>query len=212
MDLRAKILRKIIVFVMVAAIAIPFISPEIFAAAKVTAEGKDVVGVGETFTVKVTYGGEQIGRVDGQLTYDTSKLEYISGGTSEGDTGYVQMKLAGTDGTITFTLKFKAIESGNTELQITTNEIYDFAEIPLDTPSLTKNIKIGSDGGGANDDGKKEEAAETESEALAEDEYAVEYLEDENNNNNNITMILLISAAVLLVLIIIIAVVLRKRR
>lgn len=210
MELRAKILRKIIVFVMVAAIAIPFISPEIFAAAKVTAEGPATVSTGETFTVRVTYGGdEQVGRVDGQLTYDTSKLEYISGGTSEGDTGYVQMKLAGTDGTITFTLKFKAIESGNTELQITTNEMYDFAEIPLDTPSLTKNIKIGSDGGGANDDGKKEEVEEIESEASAEDEYAVEYLEDENNN---ITMILLISAAVLLVLIIIIAVVLRKRR
>lgn len=42
MELRSKIFRKLIVFVMVAAIAIPFISPEIFAAAKVTAEcGRD---------------------------------------------------------------------------------------------------------------------------------------------------------------------------
>lgn len=208
MELRSKIFRKLIVFVMVAAIAIPFISPEIFAAAKVTAECGSKINVGDTFTIKVTYGGDQIGRVDGQLTYDTSKLEYISGGTSEGDTGYVQMKLAGTDGTISFDLKFKALEEGDTNLEITTNEIYDFAEISLDTPSLSKNINIGASGGGANDESiKKEDVAAT-------DPAADEIYQDEEfaeQQNNKLTMILIGSAAVLLLLIIVIAVVLRRR-
>ena len=209
MELRNKILKKLIVFVIVTAIAIPFISPEIFAAAKVTAECENNLSAGETFTVKVTYGGEQIGRVDGQLIYDTSKLEYISGGTSEGDTGYVQLKLAGTDGTISFDLKFKALEEGNTSLDITTNEIYDFAEIPLDTPSLTKDITIKSSGGGAaNDESSKEEVAATDPAAdpiYQDEEFA-------KQQNNKLTMILVGSAAVLVLLIIIISVVLRKRK
>lgn len=209
MELGSKILRKLIVFVMVAAIAIPFISPEIFAAATVTAECGSKVSVGDTFTIKVTYGGEQIGRVDGQLTYDTSKLEYISGGTSEGDTGYVQMKLAGTDGTISFNLKFKAIEEGSTNLEITTNEIYDFAEIPLDTPSLTKTISVSADGSSSIDENVSEEnlsATDPAADEIYQDEEFVE------EHNNKLTMILIGSAAVLVLLIIVISVVLRKRR
>jgi len=208
MELRYNIFRKLIVLVMVLAIAIPFISPEIFAAAKITAEGGDKVAAGDTFTVRVTYGGEDIGRVDGQLTYDTSKLEYIKGGSSEGDTGYVQLKLAGTDGTITFTLQFKALEAGETNLEITTNEIYDFAEIPLDTPSLTKTITI-NDGGGNKVEESEKETTDVSQDVTVENEYIDEAEEDEGIDT---TFILIISAAVILIIVIIISIVLRRRK
>lgn len=204
-----KILKKLTVFVLIAMITMPFVSSYTFAAAKVTAEGGANVKVGDTFIVKVTYGGDEIGRVDGQLTYDTSKLEYISGGTSEGDTGYVQMKLAGTDGTITFTLKFKALEEGSTNLEITTNEIYDFAEIPLDNPSLSKNIVIGGGERATENNTISEEELST-LEQVPYDPDQLEESDDESLFDN--TLFLIISAAVLVLLIIIISVVLRKRK
>ena len=48
--------------------------------------------VGDTVTVTVTYRGDALGYVNGQLTYDNSKMEYLSGGSSQGDAGLVELK------------------------------------------------------------------------------------------------------------------------
>ena len=48
--------------------------------------------VGDTVTVTVTYRGDALGYVNGQLTYDNSKREYLSGGSSQGDAGLVELK------------------------------------------------------------------------------------------------------------------------
>ena len=87
-----RVLRRIIVFLVVAAFAVPLLTPRVFAASTVSISGGDQVKGGETFTVTVTYSGAQIGSVNGSMTYDTNKLNYLSGGSSSGNTG------SGTDG------------------------------------------------------------------------------------------------------------------
>ena len=71
-------------FLVVAAFAVPLLTPRVFAASTVSISGGDQVKGGETFTVTVTYSGAQIGSVNGSMTYDTNKLNYLSGGSSNG--------------------------------------------------------------------------------------------------------------------------------
>ena len=62
-------------FLVVAAFAVPLLTPRVFAASTVSISGGDQVKGGETFTVTVTYSGAQIGSVNGSMTYDTNKLQ-----------------------------------------------------------------------------------------------------------------------------------------
>lgn len=213
MTIAEKVLRKIIIFVVVAAIAVPFITPEIFAASKVSVTGGDNVKAGETFTLTVAYtGGGEVGRVDGQLEYDTDSLSYISGGASTGDTGYVQLKEAGIDGVITFNLKFKALNSGSTEVRVSTNDMYDLDERAMDTPSTSKTVTISggnaSEGDSDSNDSDKQEETAVGAGVTASDDADITEAEDTVNT----TPILIAMAVVLVILIVIIAVVLKRKR
>lgn len=137
-----KILRKAAAVIVAMALTIPLISPGVFAESSVYINCSDSIKGGETFTAAVVFSGGDVGRVDAQLYYDTDELTYISGGTSKGDTGYVQLKSAGTEGAIVFNLKFQALTDGDAELQVTTNEMYDLDEGAMGTPSATKTISI----------------------------------------------------------------------
>ena len=46
------------------------------AGSSVVISGSKSVNQGESFTVTVTFKGDDIGRVDGQMTYDSSVLSY----------------------------------------------------------------------------------------------------------------------------------------
>ncbi len=141
-NIAENILRKLIAFVVVLSLAIPLMAPGVFAASEVSISGGNDVKGGETFTLAVTFSGGDVGRVDAQMLYDTDALTYISGGTSSGDTGYIQLKSAGTEGAIVFNLKFQALAEGSTELQVTTNEMYDLDEMPMETPMTFTTINI----------------------------------------------------------------------
>ena len=142
-SLTEKLLRKLIIIVVIMALAIPFITPQVFAASTVSIGCSSSVKGGETFTVNVAFGGGSVGRVIAYMNYDASKISYISGGSSTGDTGYIQLNEAGIDGTISFELKFRALKDGDTTLEVITNEIYDLDEMILDDqPSASKTITI----------------------------------------------------------------------
>ncbi len=204
--LSEKILRKIIAFIVVIAFIVPFMAPGVFAASSVSISGGDNVEGGDTFSVAVTFGGGDVGRVDAQLLYDTDQLTYISGGTSSGNTGYIQLKSAGTEGAIVFNVKFQAVSEGTATLQVTTNEMYDLEERSMDTPSTSKSITI--QGSAAEEELITEPADEEqpeESSAL----MGVDELEEETGVNNMIPFIA--AGFVLLVLIIVIVVVLTRK-
>lgn len=144
-NIAERVLRKAIAFVVVMALAIPLIAPGVFAASSVYINCSDSVKGGETFTVAVVFSGGDVGRVDAQMTYDTDELTYISGGTSKGDTGYIQLKRAGTEGAIVFNIKFQALTDGDADVEVTTNEMYDLDERAMGTPSAYKTIAIQGD-------------------------------------------------------------------
>lgn len=208
-SLTERILRIAIITIVILSMVVPIVSPRVFAASSVTISGGDSVKGGDTFTVAVTFGGGSVGRVDGQLTYDTDKLTYISGGSSSGNSGYIQLKSAGTDGSITFNIQFQAIAEGNTVLEVTTNDMYDLDERSMDTVSGSKTVSIS--GSAASD----EIIAQTTSpdQPVAETELiGVDEKTDDSDGNLNINLILIIVAAVLVILIVVIAVALKKKK
>lgn len=207
-SLMEKTLRKIIAVLIVMAFLIPLITPESFAASNVSISGGDSVKGGEVFTVTVTYSGDDIGRVDGQMTYDTDKLTYISGGSSSGNTGYIQLKDAG-NGSVTFNVKFQAVSQGNTELNVTTNEMYSVDEIQLNNPSASKTVSISGDAD------SQELITQTRSPQTPVEDTGVKGVDekgDEGESTVSTTAVLIISAAVLIVIIVIISAVLIKKK
>lgn len=217
-----RVLRFLIAFVVVVSLAIPVISPSVFASSALSISGGDDVKGGDTFNVAVTFSGGDVGRVDAQLTYDTDQLTYISGGTSNGNTGYIQLKSAGTEGAIVFNIKFQAIADGSAEITVTTNEMYDFDEMPMDTPSATKVINIQ---GNVEEEEKITEPADEEvpveeTTLTGVDEMPSDFndvLNDEDSKEGNLTRNIIIGAVIVVLLIVVISVIVsnsakRKRR
>ena len=207
-NLAECILRKMIITVMVLALLIPIISPKVFAASSVTISGGDNIKGGDTFTVAVTFGGGDIGRVDGSLSYDTEKLTYISGGSSTGNSGYIQLKDASTDGSVTFNIEFQALDEGDTVLQVATREMYDLNEVYMsETPSASKTISISGSAA------SQQIITQTSSpdQPVAETELkGVDEKPDEGISGKTLFMVIII--AVPIVLIIIIAIILSKKK
>ncbi len=202
-----RLLRRIIVFLVVAAFAVPLLTPCVFAASTVSISGGDQVKGGEKFTVTVTYSGDQIGSVDGGMTYDTNKLNYLSGGSSSGNTGYIQLREIGS-GSISFQIEFQAVGDGSTTLNVNTSEMYDVNDNALSRPSASKTVKV--IGNADPDDVIEEEQTEA-----AVTEETMESGVDEKGDEGEMTgsyLFLIVSAAVLAIIIAVIATVLYKKR
>lgn len=205
-----KVLRKAIVLVVVMALTIPIIVPEVFAASSVYINCSDSIKGGETFTVAVVFSGGDVGRVDAQMTYDTDDITYISGGTSKGDTGYVQLKSAGTEGSIVFNLKFQALTDGDTDVEVTTNEMYDLDERAMGTPSAHKTINVQGDASSNQvaTEPADEEQPEESSSMMGVDEKT----EDDKEPIVSDTIIIAASAALALLIIILCILLGRKKK
>ncbi len=204
------VLKKLIVLVMVLALVVPFVSPEVFAASSVTISANDNVKGGDTFTVAVTFGGGSVGRVDAALTYDTDSLTYISGGSSSGNTGYIQLSQAGTDGSVTFNIKFQAVSDGDTAVSVSTYEMYDLNESYMDEqPSASKTIKISGD---ADSDQLITETSSPDKPEKETEPKGVDEKPDNDASGSTGTLMLIAAAVVLAVLIIIVAVILNKKK
>lgn len=203
-----KLLRKLIAFVVVMAFMIPLIAPQVFAASSVNISGGDNVKGGDKFTVSVVFDGGNIGRVDAYMNYDTDKLTYISGGSSTGNTGYIQLKKAGTDGSIVFNLQFQAVSSGNTAIEVITNEMYDFDEVALDRPSGSKTISISGD---APSGALVEQTTSPDEPVEATELIGVDEATDGSLGTAGYALIIAI-AVVIIILIVVIIMVLKKKK
>ncbi len=91
--------------------------------------------IDEEATINVTYAGENLGRVSGTLDYDTEVLSYLGGGSSEGDTGHIQLKEASSDGSsVSFQLRFRVLKAGSSAVKVTTQEAFDMDEASITPP------------------------------------------------------------------------------
>lgn len=201
-------LRRAIVLIVVMAFMIPLFTPKVFAASGISITGGDSVTGGETFTVTVEFTGDYIGRVDGQMTYDTDKLSYISGGSSSGNSGYVQLKKAGTGEKLSFNLKFQAISDGSTEVNVSTNEIYDLDEREMEQMSASKSINISGD---AVEEEKVTETTKQEAVAETTERKGVDE-KPQTEKRTNTVIILAVAAAVIVILLAVVLTLLKKGR
>lgn len=215
-NITEKLLRKAIAFVVVMALAIPLISPGVFAESSVSINCSDSIEGGETFTVAVVFSGGDVGRVDAQMTYDTDELTYISGGTSKGDTGFIQLKSAGTEGAIVFNIKFQALTDGDADVEVTTNEMYDLDERAMGTPSAYKTIAIQGDASSdqvttepPDEEQPEEPSSLTGVDEKTEETEATEATEEEFVVSDTMIMI---ASAVLALIIIVICILLGRRK
>ena len=99
-----------------------------------------MVGNEVTVNLKVT-SDSALGTAELMLSYDPNILEFVSGTNANGGAGAI--KVLGTmesadQKAFTFTLKFKALQAGNTAISVTSQEIYD-----ADSQMLTVD-KLGS--------------------------------------------------------------------
>lgn len=184
----------------------------VFASPGVTITGGDDVKGGETFTVTVKFSGGDIGRVEGSLTYDTDRLTYISGGTSSGNSGYIQLSEAGTGEDITFRIRFQAIADGFTNIDVATSEVYDLNEKQMSQISGSKTINVV--GSASEKDKIKESSEETDSDVQTVTEHrgVDENPADDTSPTAGTTVFLVIAAAVAALLLAAVIVALKKSR
>lgn len=89
------------------------------------------VTVGEQVSVKMKIAssdGAALGASDVRLQYDSAALEFVSGTSANGGAGSIRVIGAmesENQTTFTFTLKFKALKAGTTNIKVTSQEVYD---------------------------------------------------------------------------------------
>ena len=87
------------------------------------------VMVGNEVTVNMKVSSETaLGTAEIMLSYDPAVLEFVGGSNANGGAGSVKV-LATMDSTsqtsFQFNLKFKALQPGNTQINVTSQEVYD---------------------------------------------------------------------------------------
>ncbi len=125
-----------------------FTGASVNAAAIIDIEVPDEIKKGETHTVNVTFVDNNIGEIKAQIEYDSAKIEYLSGGSSEGNTGLVLLNGNGYGNSkAIFNIKFKGLEPGESNLKVTTSEIYNLDGESLGAPTTEIVVTvINSDG------------------------------------------------------------------
>lgn len=128
------------------AAVMPFQILTAFAAtAKITFnDPKPAVGTEFTVTVKAATTDGNMGGADIVLSYDPAVIEFVSGNNANGGAGTV--RLVGTmDSANTksfdFSLKFKALQAGETTISVSSSELYD-ADMQAMTVSHTGNSAV----------------------------------------------------------------------
>ena len=212
MNNRHNIKYRLLVIVAIMAFLVGSTSA-VFASTSVSLSGKSQVSKGELFTLKVKFSGSDIGRVDGQLTYDTSKLSYKSGGSSSGDNGYIELKDAGTGEAMTFNIKFKAKGSGSSTIKVTTNGVYNLEEEYIDAPSASKSVSVkGSESTTNVQDNEEETSVEESNLDLENSNSENETIEDESDVATDINVLTIVIGGIAVVIIaIMVGVILFKR-
>lgn len=194
------------------------------ASSAVSMSGARTVKNGDMITIKVTYKGESLGYVNGHLTYDTRRLEYVSGGSSQGNAGLVQLKqyADNADGKLSFKVKFRAVSAGSVNLSLETLETQNLdGDADMGTPSagMTVDIVKSSSGAQSSEPSSSETGSSSEEPETSQTEAQTQestQAEDETSgpekDGSASYSVLLIAAIVIAALILIIVMRLKKKR
>lgn len=102
--------------------------------------------VGATFNVTFKFEASSVGAVDGNITYDASKLEFVSAGdgankTSDGNIVISYFAISGSNTQCTFTVTFRTKATGNASVSAT-GEITKFDETFSSRQTAGVTVKI----------------------------------------------------------------------
>ncbi|MBR5266781.1 MAG: cadherin-like beta sandwich domain-containing protein [Lachnospiraceae bacterium] len=117
-----------VVFMFIAAVPMQMLTAHA-ATGKITFSDPTVT-VGEQVSVKMKIAssdGSALGASDVRLQYDSSALEFVSGTSANGGAGSIRVIGAmesANQTTFAFTLKFKALKAGTTNIKVTSQEVY----------------------------------------------------------------------------------------
>lgn len=131
-----KNIKKKISFAFLSICVLVFMQAMACFAAEGTLQFSDPTGkVGDniTVTVKIGANGSPIGDGDATLTYDASKLEFVSGTNATGGNGTVTLSASGT-GTeveLNYEIVFKALAEGTTTIEVSSSTAYLFSDETL---------------------------------------------------------------------------------
>lgn len=112
------------------------------------------VNVGDTVTVRITFSStdEPIGILDAKFQYDSSLLKYHSGGGNaveiSSGTGGISDEGTGDTKTMSYSIRFTALDSGTASFSITQSEVTGLESgATLGTPKKNLSISIGNAAG-----------------------------------------------------------------
>lgn len=221
-------IKKITVFLLLIALLCPVSPAAVFGAggASVSISGDKAVKEGEVLTVTVTYKGSSLGYVNGHLIYDTDRLEYLSGGSSQGNAGLVQLKAYADDagGRLSFPVKFRAVGSGSTDLSLETLESQNLdGDQDMGTPSANMTVKVAKGAGTAttvpSEEASDREETQESTQSAQPSGYGENTADEEGNSAKAeekglipIIPFLAGSAVLVIAIIVIIAILVRKKK
>lgn len=141
-----KSIRKKLRMLLAVCLLVPCISMVANAANGVLTFSDPTTKVGETVTVKVKLdaNGSPIGDGDITVTYDTEKLEFVSGENAEGGDGTVKLSSTG-DGagsTLSYTMEFFALAEGETDIEVSDYTAYLYNDDTLNVTLGSSHITI----------------------------------------------------------------------
>lgn len=115
-----------------------------FAASATVSVSGGSVKKGNTITVTVKYSGATYGSVATDVNYDKSYLEFQScSATSGGGGGKVTVSMVDTNkSSLSFTIKFKALKAGTTNVNVETVEAYNMDGEELSAATKSSKITI----------------------------------------------------------------------
>ena len=135
-------MKKILLYLTAVILPLLFINNVSAASARIKLTTSNTnVSLGNTFTVTVTVSeeGGNLGSFEYSISHDKNYLSLISGEEYQADVG------DGSTSTKTYTLKYKAIENGDTTIKVTSARILDFtSESELSTTNGSLDITIGN--------------------------------------------------------------------
>ncbi len=142
-----KFIRKLFVTAVVLAMLLCSFTVAVSAATASISVSSKSPTVGSNITVSINFSGGSIYATEGELSYNSAVLQYLSGSDTNGASGAI--KFSNYQGRTSYSISFKVIGVGTSNLVLSNCFIADFDEQIIGRPSASTSISAVASGGSA---------------------------------------------------------------
>ncbi len=142
-----KFIRKLFVTAVVLAMLLCSFTVAVSAATASISVSSKSPAVGSNITVSINFSGGSIYATEGELSYNSAVLQYLSGSDTNGASGAI--KFSNYQGRTSYSISFKVIGVGTSNLVLSNCFIADFDEQIIGRPSASTSISAVASGGSA---------------------------------------------------------------